>query len=272
MQGKLNEDSFKQEDLDLSCFPLLRIDQLHLHDSDVLMRSLKELKSIIEEEDSPVIRNYSFRLIKLIQVELSKRSLPMIQVLSTTYETEENENAVEGSRLESFEVVRKNNTPYTMKIKNEYWKYARIVQCNKHDPSVPCQDRRHHVKDLNRKSIKPSCFHSNAFFVAPNLSSNKGFKSRAHLRVHSMKLRAIKNSEEYRIQQIEQNKLLRRMEAEKRINEQRATAKKKQDKMRQQDKRRQNELENKIMQEMKQTEQKYTEEVVHSLIEITKTI
>ena len=69
------------DELDLTSFPLLRIDQLHLHTNNVLQGSQEKLSALADEVDSDeIFRGYANKLIDLIRKETAQRRV--IELLS----------------------------------------------------------------------------------------------------------------------------------------------------------------------------------------------
>ena len=69
----MNRSNAINKTLDLSCFPLLRIDQLQLHAMDILIKSREELSLMVDNDESDDIRKYASKLLDLISQEITAR-------------------------------------------------------------------------------------------------------------------------------------------------------------------------------------------------------
>jgi len=174
-----------REDLDLTSFPLLRIDQLHLHTKNVLQRSQEELSTIVDEVDSDkIFKGYATKLIDLIRKETAQRRV--FELLSLSDVDEEVHAPVDNFRHEE-----------------------------SNEPTPP-------VESDKECTIKPSSNMITTQSPIPNkYSTPRGFKARAKVRASTMKAKRMTDSDEYRKKLLEKDKLQRRNRAEERLNERR---------------------------------------------------
>jgi hypothetical protein len=200
-----NEYGYPDERLDMSCFPLLRIDQLHLHKSEILLKSQGFLAQLIKDEDNQVIQEYGNRLLKMIQIEISRRNIsplllsrswrvnahwwPSTTTVTSLSDLQLKHDLVQ-SRMEDDSNVRRNFIENSVE---EKWWDQKPVRC------FPI----------------PS---THNYYVAFNNSmKNGGFKARAKARTLSLKARQLNDADQYEMEIIHKNKEMRRKLAQERM-------------------------------------------------------
>ena len=175
-----------REDLDLTSFPLLRIDQLHLHTNNVLQRSQEGLAAIVYEVDSDeIFRGYATKLIGLIRKEAAQRRV--FELLSLSDADADEEHALLGN--------------------------LRHKESN--EPTPPVESDKEGT--INRSSNMITTQSP----IPDKQSTPRGFNARAKVRASELKAKRMTDSDEYRNKLLEKDKLQRRNRAEERLNERR---------------------------------------------------
>lgn len=235
----------------MSCFPLLRIDQLHLHQSKTLVKSQDYLPQFIEGEDNQAIREYGNRLIKMINIEISKRTASLT------------------SSQESRGICIDNSLSSTSRSSDLlYLNQDNCVQSAENSDAMQFNEKSPGRKSWDQQTAMNSCptIPQRDYYITSNNSSkNGGFKERAKARSLSVRARMFKDSDQYRMELLEKKKAIRRKLAEERIIER---ERRKQDLMikKRQLKQLHKESRAKLIQEMKHDVQNDMEKVAKSLI------
>ncbi len=190
--------------LDLSYFPLLRIDQLPFHDSNTLVQCEEALHSLIsqknDETEGIALTSYAQRLIELIRIELTTR-----RVKARLYHRNDidDEQGSSNQRLQSttskLEITKPVNEEI-MSISSSYIQY-------------PKRGTKDNTIALNQ---------NNTFVVTPAYNKKKqntSFRNRAKIAEVAIKARKFILSEEYQKQLFEERKKHRREMAVKRIKD-----------------------------------------------------
>ena len=231
-------------ELDLSCFPLLRMDQLHLHTKETLLQSRTQLRAtcMAEHDESEDIRCYASRLLLLIEQELSEsevsRRRRRRRVCSNRRSSPANKTVhvpVEGRIHVGLSVpVREENKE---KVDNHTVSYPRGRLSPKRRPADPNSNNHHHPENSNNNDNN----HNQNFIVTSNIQtkgrgtrtdtgivtntgtsgSGCGFKARAKARNIALKHKRHRNTPRYKQAQQTKEKQLRKKQATERIEQRR---------------------------------------------------
>ena len=178
--------------LDLSCFPLLRVDQLHLHTNNALQKSHEELSALVDGSTSnDQFKGYASRLINLIRKETAERRVYDLLALSDDNANDDGNHSLPTDSRKDEETICVRPLQVDS---NDYGGTERNLHVRRDIPS--------HVPSYEK--------------VAP-----RGFKARAKTRISAIKAQRIMDSDKYQNQLLEKDKLQRRKEAEERIHERR---------------------------------------------------
>jgi hypothetical protein len=193
--------------LDLSCFPLLRVDQLHLHTNNALQKSQEELSTLVDEALSDdQFKGYASRLINLIRVEAAERRVHELLLLSDDDDddddddnNDDNDNNDENDDDRSAPAAR---------ILAKDIAHSRSLQVSTKDYAIM-------KPHLHIRSAIPDHVPSDEKMVS------RGFNARARVRTSAIKAKRIMDSDKNQKQLLDKDKLRRRKEAEDRMDERR---------------------------------------------------
>ena len=185
----MNRSNAINQSLDLSCFPLLRIDQLQLHAMDILIKSREELSLMVDNDESDDIRKYASKLLDLISQEITARRghLKFMPDNGNDQDRSSVDQGAHSPRNKNTERIRKSS-----------------------------------FKSYRPRSNEDVQVQSTNFVVSSNGSGKSGFRARAKERNSAMRTKNRTNTAEYKKALQEKFKRIRRQKAMERIEKRRA--------------------------------------------------
>ena len=202
----------EESSLDLSCFPLLRIDQLHLHKMTVLVQSQEQISLMVDHDECHDFRKYASKLIDLISQEVARRRVQELlskpdELIEIKIENGIHEDSRDSGNRICMEVEdTPPPPPPPLRLVDE-----KKVKSKIKDTASVGQSRRSHRQTQSNNYVVSSV----------NGHGNSGFKSRAKARSSAMKAKSVMDSAEYKNQLLEEDKRSRRKHAADRIQERR---------------------------------------------------
>ncbi len=188
------ESSSTKQHLDISCFPLLRIDQIGLHSIDTLMKSQAELTSmVLEHDESEDVKIYASKLRRLISYEIKTRqtSVPV----NDFYKYEENCSSIK--KHVGGIINYKNNNSFKSSPRRKYYPPT--------STSTAGESQQESLSSIHK------------YVVSSNASGNGGFRVRAKQRNSARKNKKRTNTVEYKKALQDQEKQMRREQAKERM-------------------------------------------------------